>query len=275
MEGGGAAEPASSAETASGAAVSGGEEETMGGAEMASGAGSEEMAGGDAPPHHVPVDGIEDAIFGLWPERYATSVMRAAAAMRAPSRKYTSGCGLAAIGKQQLGDAPSGGLQRILHACEVAREYKDTGTVRTERQIKLKVGSSPKMSMLELLEANPWMLAPLLALHTNFEEHGLLASSALGSENARRNFALLERYRVSRADEYPQHGVRHLRLGSAWLLHAGLQRLMAYDAESEEVLEEAAVIIDAFRKQYADHEAEVTKLQVQLLGVAPPEPALT
>ena len=151
--------------------------------------------------------------------------MLAAAAVRSPSRKYSSGLGLHATAKQQPGDKPSGGLQRVFHAADVAYEFHLNGTCSAELQIKLNMGAGPNITVFELIQANRWMVPQLLALYRVFEEHGLVDSAARGSAIAQRNYAFVQQYVKSRADNY-LHGAADLHLSSFSLLHAGLQALM-------------------------------------------------
>jgi hypothetical protein len=94
-------------------------------------------------------------------------------------------------------------------------------------QVELKFGQGPKTTVVELIKANDWMLPQLLAVYNILEKNGLVDSAAQGSDAARSNYAVVQRFRERQAHEYPEHGIRDLHLSSPHLLHAGLEALMA------------------------------------------------
>ena len=93
-------------------------------------------------------------------------------------------------------------------------------------QVKLKFGKGPKISVLQLIGANEWMVPQLLPLHAILEEHGLVDSAARGSVTAQSNHEVVRQFRERCAPMYP-NGTDDLRLSSPHLLHAGLEALLA------------------------------------------------
>ena len=69
--------------------------------------------------------------------------LRAFAAVKSPNRKMSWGAGGAAQGQQQPGDPPSGGMQRVFHAAQVAHALERDGKVPDELMVSTYICGLP------------------------------------------------------------------------------------------------------------------------------------